>query len=87
SWKGTRNHQNPRKIYASALNFWSVVHSFGKPPKATGGLSYPNFKKHICSHHPDLLALLNSVIPSIPRILFPLLKLAVKIVNFFNIIE
>ncbi|MFO8018609.1 MAG: family 20 glycosylhydrolase [Promethearchaeia archaeon] len=83
SWKGTRKRNN----HSSIIKNWKTVKSFGKPPKAVGGLSFPNFQNEICSHHTDLVAFLNSVISSIPRFLFPLLKIIVKIIDYFNIIE
>ncbi|MFO8019513.1 MAG: family 20 glycosylhydrolase [Promethearchaeia archaeon] len=87
TWKATRNLQSLENLTSLSLNSWNRVHSFGKPPKATGGLTYPHFEKKIRSHHSDLMPLLNSVIASLPRFLFPFLKLGVKIVNFFDIIE
>ncbi len=66
---------------------WKRVKSFGKPPKATGTLTYPDFNNNLKSMHDDLVAFLNQVISLVPKKLWFLLKLAIKFVNKHDIIE
>lgn len=66
---------------------WVSVKSFGKPPKAMGGLCRPDFAKDLHSKENDYMALLNSLISQFPKKLLWLLKFAVAIVNWYNILE
>jgi len=66
---------------------WNNVKSFGRPPKATGGLSYPDFEANWHSKEDDLMAILNMVISRTPRRLFWLIKLIVRLFNHYDILE
>ncbi len=66
---------------------WKNVKSFGKPPKATGGLSWPDFEKDIPSKADDNMPFLNTLISKISKKYFWFVKLIVKLFNRYDIIE
>jgi len=77
TWSGSKTKQNT----------WKKVKSFGKPPKATGGLSYPDFEKNIPSKADDTMPFLNTLISKIPKKYFWFVKLMVKLFNRYDILE
>ena len=66
---------------------WQKVKSFGKPPKATGGLNYPDFENNIPSKADDTLPFLNTLISKISKRFFWFVKLIVKLFNRYDIFE
>jgi len=66
---------------------WRKVKSFGRPPKATGGLCYPDFKNCLHSKETDALAFLNTLMSKKSRKSFWILKLAFKLFYRFSILE
>jgi len=66
---------------------WRGVKSFGRPPKVTGGLYYPDFKNSIHSKENDALALLNSLVSRKSKKSFWILKLVFRLFYRFNILE
>jgi len=66
---------------------WKKVKSFGKPPKLTGGLTYPNFEKGLHSKENEYLASFNTIFSKTPAKLRWLVKLTVKIFNRYGILE
>ncbi|MFX0034524.1 MAG: family 20 glycosylhydrolase [Candidatus Hermodarchaeota archaeon] len=66
---------------------WRNVKSFGSPPKATGGLYYPDFKNALHSKETDLLAFLNTIISRKSTRSFWFLKLIFKLFYRLNILE
>ncbi|MFX1566737.1 MAG: family 20 glycosylhydrolase [Promethearchaeota archaeon] len=66
---------------------WRKVKSFGKPPKATGGLNWPDFEKNIPSNADDSMPFLNTLISKISKKYFWFVKLIVKLFNRYDIIE
>ncbi len=68
-------------------NDWKNVKSFGKPPKATGGLSWPDFERNLPSKADDGMPFLNTLISKISKKYFWFVKLIVKLFNRYDIIE
>jgi len=66
---------------------WKNVKCFGRPPKATGGIYYPNFEKNLHSLERDYMTILNTLIGQFPKKLFWFLKLIVILFNRFNLLE
>ncbi|MFX1365743.1 MAG: family 20 glycosylhydrolase [Promethearchaeota archaeon] len=66
---------------------WRKVKSLGKPPKITGGLYYPDFKKSLPSRENHILANFNSLVSRKSRKSFWLLKLVFRLFNRYSIIE
>ncbi|MFX1346536.1 MAG: family 20 glycosylhydrolase [Promethearchaeota archaeon] len=66
---------------------WKIVKSFGKPPKATGGLNYPDFEKNIPSRADDTMPFLNTLISKMSKKYFWFVKLIVKLFNRYDILE
>ncbi|MFX1594537.1 MAG: hypothetical protein ACFFBK_00575, partial [Promethearchaeota archaeon] len=66
---------------------WKNVKSFGKPPKATGGLNYPDFKKGLTSKATDSMPFLNTLLGKISKKYFWLIKIVVKLLNRYDILE
>ncbi len=66
---------------------WKKVRSFGKPPKATGGLNYPDFENNIPSKADDSMPFLNTLISKMSKKYFWFVKLIVKLFNRYDIIE
>jgi len=66
---------------------WKKVKSFGKPPKFTGGLNYPNFEKGLHSKENDNLASFNTIFSRTPTKLRWLVKIFVKFFNRYDILE
>ncbi|MFX1502380.1 MAG: hypothetical protein ACFFDH_15575, partial [Promethearchaeota archaeon] len=66
---------------------WKNVKSFGKPPKATGGLSYPDFEKNLPSRADDSMPFLNTLISKISKRYFWFIKLMVRLLNRYDIFE
>ncbi|MBA7625950.1 hypothetical protein ES703_33384 [subsurface metagenome] len=58
---------------------WRGVKSFGRPPKGTGGLYYPDFKNSLHSKENDALAFLNSIVSRKSRRSFWLLKMVFRL--------
>ena len=63
------------------------VKSFGRPPKATGGLCYPDFEKNWPSKADDSMPFLNSLISKISKRYYWLIKLVVGFFNRYDIFE
>ncbi|MFX1390710.1 MAG: family 20 glycosylhydrolase [Promethearchaeota archaeon] len=68
-------------------NDWSSVKSFGKPPRATGGLSWPDFENNVPSRANDNMPFLNTLISRISKKYFWFVKLIVRLFNRYNIVE
>jgi hypothetical protein len=66
---------------------WNNVKSFGKPPKATGGLNYPDFESNIPSKADDTMPFLNTLISKISKKYFWFVKLMVKLFHRYDILE
>ncbi len=66
---------------------WKEVKSFGRPPKATGGLSYPDFKNSLYSKEDDGVAFINTIASRRAKKKFRRLKLVYKLFNRFDIFE
>ncbi len=66
---------------------WKKVKGFGKPPKATGGLSYPDFENNIPSNADDTMPFLNTLISKMSKKYFWFAKLMVKLFNRYDILE
>ncbi|MHA2009094.1 MAG: family 20 glycosylhydrolase [Promethearchaeota archaeon] len=66
---------------------WKEVRSFGRPPKATGGISYPDFINNIPSLVDDSMPRLNTIISKISKKYFWFVKLLVRLFNRYDIIE
>ena len=77
SWLGRRS-QNEQ---------WRRTKSFGRPPRATGGLYYPDFENNLHSMERDYVAILNTIISLFPRKLFWLIIIFAKILYRFGLIE
>ncbi len=77
TWLGTRE-----------LNeHWNNVNSFGKPPKATGGLYYPNFTKNLHSKETDSMAFLNTIASRKSKKFFWIIKLVFNLFYRYDILE
>jgi hypothetical protein len=66
---------------------WSNVKSFGRPPKATGGLCYPDFENSIHSKDTTSIAALNLIVSRKSKRQFWLLKLIFYLFYRFDILE
>ncbi len=66
---------------------WKEVKSFGRPPKAIGGLSYPDFKNSLHSKGDDGIAFINTIASRRAKKKFWRLKLVYKLFNRFDILE
>jgi len=77
TWLGTRNRNNG----------WKKVKSLGIPPKATGGLNFPDFTNSLHSKENDRIADFNHLVGRIPKRLFWLLKIIMILFNRYNILE
>ena len=77
TWLASRNNKND----------WKKVKSFGRPPKATGGLCYPDFEKNWPSKADDSMPFLNSLISKISKRYYWLIKLVVGFFNRYDIFE
>ena len=77
TWLGSTTNEND----------WKNVKSFGKPPKATGGLNWPDFEKNLPSKIDDIMPFLNTLISKISKKYFWFVKLIVKLFNRYDIIE
>jgi hypothetical protein len=77
TWLGTRNLNND----------WKNVKSLGAPPKAIGGLNYPDFEKGLHSKENDMIADFNNIISIIPKKLYWLFILVLKLFHRYDILE
>ena len=77
SWLGTREFNGQ----------WKKVKSFGSPPKITGGLCYPNFERNRHSLQSDMMTSFNALIGRIPRRLYWILKIIMKLVYRYDVLE
>ncbi|MFX1374678.1 MAG: family 20 glycosylhydrolase [Promethearchaeota archaeon] len=77
SWLGSRINQNN----------WESIKSFGKPPKAIGGLNYPNFENKIPSNMDDSMPFLNTLISKMSKKYFWFIKVIVNLFNRYDILE
>jgi len=77
SWKGSRDIKEP----------WKKVKSYGRPPKITGGLCYPNFEENIHSNDGDYMAFFNTLVSRVPRWLYWLILLIFKLFHRYDILE
>jgi hypothetical protein len=66
---------------------WRKVKSFGAPPRATGGLYYPNFDRNLHSRETDSLALLNTIVSRKSKKFFWIIKLIFNLFNRYDILE
>ena len=66
---------------------WKKVKSFGRPPKAIGGLYYPDFLNSLHSKEDDALAFLNTIASRKSKKFFRFLKLMFKLFYRFDILE
>ncbi|MBY9003264.1 MAG: family 20 glycosylhydrolase [Candidatus Lokiarchaeota archaeon] len=66
---------------------WKKVKSFGKPPKLTGGLNYPDFEKGLHSKENSNVASFNTIFSRTPSKLRWLVILLIKIFNRYDILE
>ncbi|MFX1575250.1 MAG: family 20 glycosylhydrolase [Promethearchaeota archaeon] len=65
---------------------WRGVKSFGRPPKGSGGLYYPDFENFLHSKENDSLAFLNSIVSRISKTSFWVLKLIFRLFYRFGIL-
>jgi len=77
TWVGSRINEND----------WKNVKSFGSPPKATGGLNYPDFEKNIPSKADDSMPFLNSLVSKMSKKYFWFVKIIVRLFNRYDVIE
>ncbi|MBY8989319.1 MAG: family 20 glycosylhydrolase [Candidatus Lokiarchaeota archaeon] len=78
TWVGSKTNEDE----------WINVRSFGRPPKGTGGLNYPDFEKNIHSRADDSMPFnLNSLVSRMRKKYFWLIKVIVRLFNRYNIIE
>ena len=68
-------------------NEWNKVKSFGKPPRATGGLNYPDFENNIPSNADDTMPFLNTLISKMSKKYFWFVKLIVRLFNLYDNFE
>jgi len=87
TWIGSRIEMDDWINSTELDENWKNVKSFGPPPKATGCLPYPDFKNNLHSKEGDFTAFLNSILSFVPKKLFFLIKVAVKIADRREIIE
>ncbi|MHA1107456.1 MAG: hypothetical protein ACTSPN_17335, partial [Promethearchaeota archaeon] len=66
---------------------WKKVKSFGKPPKFTGGLNYPDFENGLHSKENEYLASFNTIFSRTPSKLRWLVRILIKIFNRYDILE
>ena len=66
---------------------WRTVKSFGRPPKVTGGLYYPDFQSSLHSKENDNLASLNTLVSKKSKKSFWILKLIFRLFYRFSILE
>ena len=77
TWLGSKGDKND----------WKKVKSFGKPPKATGGLNYPDFENNIPSNADDSMPFLNTLISRLSKKYFWFVKLIVRLFNRYDNLE
>ncbi|MHA1234962.1 MAG: hypothetical protein ACTSQL_07740, partial [Promethearchaeota archaeon] len=77
SWLGTREVNGQ----------WKKVKSFGSHPKGTGGLCYPDFENNRHSLQSDMMNSFNALIGRIPKKLYFLLKIVMKLFNRYDVLE
>ncbi|MBY8986791.1 MAG: family 20 glycosylhydrolase [Candidatus Lokiarchaeota archaeon] len=77
SWLGTRKPNGE----------WKKVKSFGSPPKVTGGLCYPHFEESRHSLQSDMMTNFNALIGRIPKKIYWLLRIVMKLFNRYDVIE
>jgi len=76
TWVGSKTNNNE----------WINVRSFGKPPKGTGGLNYPDFEKNITSRADDAMPFnVNSLVSRMSNFWF--VKVIVRLFNHYDVIE
>ena len=66
---------------------WKKVKSFGRPPKLTGGLNYPDFKKGLHSKENEYVASFNTIFSKTSPKLRWLIKILVKMFNRYDVLE
>ena len=66
---------------------WRKVKSFGRPPRATGGLYYPDFKNSLHSKENDAIAFLNTIVSRKSRKFFRILKLVYRLFYRYDLLE
>ncbi len=77
TWLGARNHDGP----------WKIVKRFGRPPKVTGGLCYPDFERNVHSLESDMMTMFNALIGRIPVKLYWILKIVIKMFHRYDVLE
>jgi hypothetical protein len=87
NWHATRQVKENWHTHMELDDSWKKVKSFGSPPKATGTLTYPDFKNNLKSMHSDLVVFLNQIIQYVPKALWFLFKIGIKFVDKYDIIE
>lgn len=84
SWVATRKNLENWNITTDLVVPWKLCESFGRPPKASGGLYFPDFENGLHSKESDHLMLLDYGSSLIPTWL---LKLIVKVIDYYDFIE
>ncbi|MFX0029896.1 MAG: family 20 glycosylhydrolase [Candidatus Hermodarchaeota archaeon] len=77
TWVGSKTNEND----------WKAVKSFGRPPKATGGINYPDFEKNIPSRTDESMPFLNFLVSKMSKRYFWFIKIIIRLFNRYNIIE
>ena len=78
TWMGSKTNENE----------WINVKSFGKPPKGTGGLNYPDFKRNIHSRADDSMPFnVNSLVSRMSKKYFWFVKIIARLFNHYDVIE
>ncbi|MFX1280750.1 MAG: family 20 glycosylhydrolase [Promethearchaeota archaeon] len=77
TWVGSKTNENN----------WEMVKTFGRPPKATGGINYPDFENKIPSRADESMPFLNSLISRMSKRNFRLKKLLIRLFSHYDILE
>jgi len=84
SWIAIREYLEKWNTTTEIVVPWKLCNSFGSPPKASGGLYFPDFENGLHSKEGEHLMLLDYGSSLLPMWF---LKLNVKILNYYDIIE
>lgn len=77
TWVGSRTNEND----------WEMVKTFGRPPKATGGINYPDFENKIPSRADESMPFLNFLIGRMSKRYFWLKKILIRLFSHYDILE
>ncbi|MFW9901041.1 MAG: family 20 glycosylhydrolase [Candidatus Thorarchaeota archaeon] len=83
TWRASRIWLDSRE----STEDWRSVKSFGRPPKFTGGLYYPEFQNSLHSKESYYLAYFNALVSKKSRKSFWILKLLFKLFYRYNFLE